>query len=93
MIPYEKSERLQTVRNHFKYDLRKTQVLSNVARNSLILKSNEASPAPKRKMAPAVSFIRPLEEDSLLPPLIHQPSSSKESPIEHPSYKVGDVDL
>ena len=82
MVPYEKSERLQTVRNHFHYDLRKTRVLSNVARNSLILKSNETSPAaPKRKMAPTVSFHlrqEPLEEDSVLPPLIHQPSSSKE---------------
>lgn len=71
------------MRNHFHYDLRKTRVLSNVARNSLILKSSEVSPvAPKRKVAPAVSFQikqpETVEEDSILPPLIHQPSSSKE---------------
>ena len=72
MIPYEKSEKLATFRKDFHYELKKTQVVSNVARNSMVFPNNEQ---PKPRESPVRLSIGPSPRRHVL---IHQPSSSKE---------------
>ncbi len=47
MIPYEKSEKLATFRKDFHYELKKTRVISNVARNSMVFPNNEQPKPPE----------------------------------------------
>jgi hypothetical protein len=43
MVPYENSDRLAAVRNNFSYELHKTKIVSNIARNSMVFITSPVS--------------------------------------------------